>query len=400
MPRVNPEILRWARETAGLSLEEAARRISLRETQDRTGAERLALLEGGEGEVSSALLRRMAQQYRRPLLTFYLAAIPQPVDVGQDFRSLPDRGDPTNTLLAALLRDVKSRQSLIREAIEDDEDFRPVPFIGSRRQLDGVNVVAASIVKDIKFERDRFRQEQTVEAAFDYLRMCAEQAGVFVLLAGNLGSWQTAIDVNVFRGFAIADPVAPFVVINDQDAKSAWSFTLLHELAHLWLGVTGVSGATATPGIEQFCNDVAATILVDRAEIIALVDARATSIDAIADIIGEFAGARKISRSLVAYQLFRQERISQASWSALAERFRNEWIEMRSQQREAARESEGGPNYYVVRRHRIGPALIGFVGRGLVDGSITPTKAARMLGVKPMSVYPLVLPPSRSARVA
>ena len=65
---------------------------------------------------------------------------------------------------------------------------------------------------------------------------------MFVLLKGDLGNYRTAIDVEVFRGFAIADDIAPFVVINDNDSKAAWSFTLLHELTHLLLGQTGISG--------------------------------------------------------------------------------------------------------------------------------------------------------------
>jgi Zn-dependent peptidase ImmA (M78 family) len=82
------------------------------------------------------------------------------------------------------------------------------------------------------------------------------------LLIGNLGSHHTTIDVTTFRGFALSDDVAPFIVINDQDAQAAWSFTLLHELTHLWLGQTGVSGARAEQKIERFCNDVAGEVLL------------------------------------------------------------------------------------------------------------------------------------------
>src|SRR3546814_16138482 len=73
----------------------------------------------------------------------------------------------------------------------------------------------------------------------------------YVLLIGNLGSHHSAIDIDAFRGFALADPIAPFVVINDRDAKTAWSFTLLHEVAHLWIGATGVSGGHFEGSTEQ-----------------------------------------------------------------------------------------------------------------------------------------------------
>ena len=48
----------------------------------------------------------------------------------------------------------------------------------------------------------------------------------------------TAIPVEIFRGFAIADSIAPFVVVNDRDAKPAWSFTVFHEVSPLMAGKT------------------------------------------------------------------------------------------------------------------------------------------------------------------
>lgn len=390
MPRVSPAVLEWARTTAGYDLETAARRIGLNQARGLTGAERLALLEQGEVEPSDSLLGRMAKQYRRPLLTFFLAEPPRQDDVGEDFRTLPERADPANAILAALLREIKSRQSLARELLEDDEDREANRFIGSQRMENGVARVAESIARDIEFSRDAFRAARTHEDAFNYLRGQTERAGVFVVLAGSLGSWQTAIDVSVFRGFAIADPIAPLVVINDQDAKTAWSFTLLHELAHLWLNAPGVSGPTAEAGIEQFCNQVAAAILVPSAEINALPVAQNEGPEPLADRISEFADARRVSRSMVAYQLYIARRIPHGVWQQLSERFHREWIHLRQVQREVAREGEGGPNWYVVRRHRIGNALLDLVRGGVADGSVTPTRAAKILGVKPMSVYGLL----------
>ena len=265
---VNSEILKWARETAGYSLTEAAHRIDLAVAHGMTAEDRLSKIEQGEADPTPALLRRMAKQYRRPILTFYLPKIPRESDVGQDFRTLPARNDPTNTLLNALLRDIKARQALTRELLEDDEDAKPLGFIGSVNPTMNVEEVARIIARDIGFDRSMFRASDSVETAFALLRSNAESLGIFVLLAGNLGSWQTAIDVEIFSGFALADNFAPFIVINDQDAKTAWSFTLLHELAHLWLGLSGISGAVSPAGVERFCNDVAAAILVGAAEIL------------------------------------------------------------------------------------------------------------------------------------
>jgi Zn-dependent peptidase ImmA (M78 family) len=99
------------------------------------------------------------------------------------------------------------------------------------------------------------------------LRAQFEAAGVFVLLLGNLGSHHSNIPLETFRGFAIADPLAPVIAINEQDARTAWSFRSLHELVHLWLGTPGVSGTDPAAQIEQYCNDVAGEILLPAIEL-------------------------------------------------------------------------------------------------------------------------------------
>ena len=86
---INPEILIWARETAGLDLETAARKIELNAARGLSGAERLAAMENGDVVPTGPLLRRMAEKYHRPILTFYLPKVPAPPQLRQDFRTLP-----------------------------------------------------------------------------------------------------------------------------------------------------------------------------------------------------------------------------------------------------------------------------------------------------------------------
>jgi Zn-dependent peptidase ImmA (M78 family)/transcriptional regulator with XRE-family HTH domain len=390
--QLNPAILTWARETAGLDLGAAARKISLNAARGVSGADRLAALEAGDGSPSPAVLRKMAQQYHRPLLTFYMAEPPIAAELGQDFRTLPDQGDPSNVLLATLLRDVKARQALVREALEDDDDAEAVTLVGAEWQTKDPTTLSAALVKAISFDRVVFRSRRTVDEAFGYLRGLIEAKGVFVLLAGDCGNHMTAIDVNAFRGFAIADAMAPFIVVNDQDAKSAWSFTLLHELAHILIGQGGVSGGPPKGAVERLCNDTAATTLIADAEID---DLPLTGAGADVRQIAALAERAKVSRTMIAYQLFRAERIGPDDWVVYRDQFRSEWTANKDRQKESNRGSDGGPSWYVVRRHRLGAALLAVARQGMADGSLTPTRAARMLGVKPMNVYPLLAEPRR-----
>jgi Zn-dependent peptidase ImmA (M78 family) len=388
MISIQPKILTWARETAGLSLDDATRELGLTGARGRTGEQRLEAMELGEDEPTRPVLLKMAKTYHRPLLAFYLAEPPKTGDRGQDFRTLPAH-EKFNPELDALLRDIKARQGLIRSMLEDDE-AHPLEFVSSATIELPAPMLATRMAERLYFNLARYRATKTPAEAFTYLREMIEASGVYVLLLGNLGSHHTNIPVEVFRGFALADNIAPLIVINDQDAKTAWSFTALHELAHLWLGQTGISGTDSENKIERYCNDVAGAFLLPASEVRQLAPFLNLSIATIAEQIGPFAQAHHVSRAMVAYKLHRAGMIGKTTWAALDQRFKNEYLQFKQREAEKNKKAEGGPNYYIVRRHRIGQALLGLVRRSLDEGTITYTKASRVLGVKARSVEPLL----------
>lgn len=389
-PTLNPDILQWARETAGLSLDEAAHAIELKEAYGASGPQRLAALEAGEEEPSRPLLLRMAKVYRRSLLVFYLEQRPRAGDRGRDFRTLPGGREPLyNPELDALLRDIRGRQGIIRSLLEDSEAEK-LPFIGSATVDVPVSTLAERITKQLKFDLQTFRSQSKIEEAFAYLRLRTEASRIFVMLLGNLGSYHTNIPVDTFRGFALADEIAPLVVVNDNDAVSAWSFTTLHEVAHLWLGATGLSGSVGGLKIEQYCSDVAAEILLPPRDLEEFVRARAVSSEQLAERVSQFADKRNISRPMVAYRIFRTGFIAEKTWNALRERFYQDWVAHTERDALKRKVREGGPSYYVIRRHKIGKALLALANRSISDGLLTYTKAARLLGVKARNVEPLL----------
>lgn len=379
----NPEVFRWARETAGLDLEAAAHAVGV-------VAASLAAIERGEKVPSRTNLLNMAKAYRRSLLSLYAPVPPRRGDRGQDFRTVvADRSVEAEAGLDALVRDIMARQGLVRAVLQDDDDFKPLEFVGSFQADATVGALAEAIEKLLGVTRVQYRAKRTTDDAFGLLREQAERAGVFVMLAGNLGSHHSTIPVEAFRGFAIADNIAPFIVINDSDARAAWSFTLLHEMTHLFLGASGVSAGTPGMDIERLCNDVAAAFLLPHADLEAI---RVEELSAAALIaaISEFSNRWHVSRQMVAYGLYKANRVSLVDWKVLEKHIREMWAAERHQEKERARERKAAVSYYVVRRHRLGKAMLEFARHYTDVGDLSPTKAAKVLGVKPRSVYPLL----------
>ncbi len=395
MPKVNTDILTWAREEARLSIVEAAQKLGIAEAYGKSPEERLIELESESGTAipSRAMLKKMSKLYRRPLLTFYLSKPPGKSNKGQDFRTLPDAIDPRDDLLVStLIRDVMARQDLLRAALEEEDEATILPYVGSASVEDGVVKVAEEIKGTLGFHLEDFRNQRSTQEAFAFLRRLVESAGVFVLLIGDLGSWHTEIDSKVFRGFALADPATPFVIINTYDSYAAWSFTLLHELTHIWLGQTGISDKKAGNPIEKFCNDVASHLLLPVRELMQISIDKSTVRDEAALKIAEFSKPRNVSRSMVAYKLYRLNRIEHVTWHSLSELYSSQWIENRrhiKEQRRLEQEKQKGPSSHVIRKYRLGDRLPTLVNRMMMTGALSTAKAAKVLGVKPMSVYKL-----------
>jgi len=395
---INPQMLAWARETAGLSAAQAAERIGLTTSSRATAEEKLLALEAGDKSPTRNQLLKISSVYHRPLTTFYLQAPPRTADRGEDFRSLDvpvDRHDAAN--LDALVRDVRARQATISELISEDDGIKPLSFVGSlsieTSIPDAVRYVRHLL--DITDDRALRKGLNTPKDLFDELRRRVEALGVFVILAGNLGTHHTAISERVFRGFAVAESYAPMIVVNDGDARAAWAFTLLHELTHVFMGSTGISGAPSTISdetsktrVERFCNDVAGRVLLPDSALENI--SRITDTAVALEVTAKLAEVWKVSEGMVAYRLWRTKRFDTDTYQSVYAAYSTRWRQFRESEKAKARNSEGGPNFYVVRRHRVGDAMLNFVGRSLRSEAISHSKAAKLLGVRPTGVEPML----------
>ena len=254
------KILTWARETAGFSsVADAAARLDMDEAK-------LAAWEAEEHAPSIPQLRKLADLYKRPLAVFYLQEVPATFQVIRDLRRLPGTGFrrlPPGLVLE--WRRAAERRALALELLEDIAET-PMRFVLQAEPTEDPEDVGGRIRNALQVtdaEQARWR-DQDGRAALRAWRDKIEAAGVLVFQATRIGSGEAS-------GFAIASDFLPVVVINRKDAPTRRTFSLLHELAHLMLRVSGVSDletdASRPPedaAIEVFCNHVAAAAIMPR----------------------------------------------------------------------------------------------------------------------------------------
>jgi Zn-dependent peptidase ImmA (M78 family) len=320
---------------------------------------------------------------------------------GEDFRTTTATvSKRENALLDALLRDVRARQQMVKSLLEDEEETKPLKFVDSVKITDDIENVATKIAKvlfqntdiDARTGRPAFSRSGNPEDLFRRLRIAVEKTGVFVLLMGDLGSHHSEISENIFRGFAISDKTAPFIVINSHDAKAAYSFTLIHELVHIWLGLSGVSGSlyaeSSSNRVEKFCNDVASELLLPA------VDLKGYKAPAnkneLADALAKISSQWCVSEAMVAYRFNQARLISDRAYKEVIAELSARWQRLKQKKKQDNKDAEGAPSYYVVKQYKLGNALVDVVRRTLRDKALTHTKAAKVLGISAGSVETLV----------
>ena len=385
-----------------LSLEDAAKKLNLTSSAKSSAVEKLQLLERGDKRPTQQQLNKMANVYRQPVVAFYLDSEPRKSDKGEDFRTLPQqKQDPIgNARLEILVSMIKARQSLTRDLLEE-EDFERLPYVASTDASMGIDIIADDIEKTLGFDRTQFRKRPSQPAeAFKYLRKCVEDVGIFVHLASDLGHPQTyTIPVSVFRGFALTDDIAPYVVINRKDSKRAQSFTLLHEVAHIWLGSSGVSGKiyNSNSTVELLCSRIAGRVLLPPQELSELSSVGNEEFEHVLGAINRFANARNISRPMVAYNLKLERYISREVWKQLQRRYDLDQLAEEQKEKEKRELDKAlGKSTPIdanrLKRFSLGVPLLDLARRSLASGELTPTKASTLLGVNPRKVRSFLYP--------
>ena len=253
---VKPELIRWARKRAGLTV------AALREQFPKVDA-----WESGEAQPTFRQLEDLAKKTATPFGYLFLAKPPEERLPVPDFRTVrKGRIKQPSVNLVETLQTMQRRQDWMRDFLVEQGSL-PLEFIASIDLSKRPEAVAANIGEVLKLPEDWACYEPTWSAALRALRRAVEASGVLVFINGIVGNdTHRALNPKEFRGFVLCDDYAPLIFVNGADAKGAQMFTLAHELVHLWLGRGGIFSLDelqpADDETEEFCNRVAAEFLV------------------------------------------------------------------------------------------------------------------------------------------
>ncbi len=370
---IQPSILRWARESAGYSVEQVAGRIK------RSPAE-VAAWESGAGTPTYPQLERLAYQvYKRPLATFFLPEPPQEPALRQEFRTLPEFE------LSELAPDTRYRlrfaQALQLSLYELNDGVNPAEHklfhdIGLDAEAD-IRRSASRIRKHLGVTVTMQASWKSTDEALKEWRNLIQDHGVFV--------FKHAFKQREISGFCLTDPEFPLIYLNNSSAKTRQIFSLFHELAHVLLHVNAISKWDQSyvghlprreQRIERFCNAIAAEILMPSDDF-ARLTAGIEQVDEA--VVEKLAKRYHVSRESVLRRFLDQKSVDQAFYESVVRRWAAE-----ADKTEPGRESRG--NYYATQATYLGERYLRLVFSRHYQGRLSLEQVADYLGVRTRTV--------------
>jgi Zn-dependent peptidase ImmA (M78 family)/DNA-binding XRE family transcriptional regulator len=250
---INPDVLKWARQSMGASPEDIARRLG-------TSADAVNEWETGANKPTIRTLEKLATYLKRPLAAFFLPGPPDELPMPQDFRVLPDaKRRPLSMKTRLAIRRARRLQAIATELMDamGIKEALRIPQADLRQQAETLA------------EKERKRLGISVQAQFEwkdaYVAFTNWRKGIE---GQNILVFQLSMPVEEVRGLSLVDEGMPAVIVNSRDIIQARIFSLFHEYAHIMLKVSGM----CTPlevmhhggRVEVFCNRFAGAFLVPK----------------------------------------------------------------------------------------------------------------------------------------
>lgn len=356
---VNPKVLEWFGAYFGGIENFAESHAKSKQTQQK-------ILNGELTKTQAVIL---AHKANKPVGFLLLDNPPQEIPI-----SIPDlrtRDDvlPLDDNFKKIYLDALYKQDWIVET-RKTLGVEKLDFIGRFNISDSVNAIVANMKLILNPRHPRTQAD--IESYYKNLVKCAESAGILVLQNSCvINSTRRGLDTNQFLGFAVANNIAPVIFINTADKSKAKIFTLIHELAHLWLNASGISESyhSRNNKIETMCNRVAGEFLVPQSEFLALWKDALSPLDQIKAIGDKF----KVSHVVIAVIALINNKINEQEFRDIRQQYKA---------KDEKSPKAGSDNMQIASViNRSGAVLAKLVAKRLTEGYIDYKDASLLLNV-------------------
>lgn len=265
MEGVNPEILKWARTSVGMTPEIAYKNIT-------SSVDILLSWEEGTLAPTYSQLIELAKRYGRPLALFFFPEPPDEPTAESQFRTIPQSHLTLSSDVIKIIRDGMFKQISLYELSDGiNQSTKPIFKALNLNPTDNLQTAARAVRQYLGITIEAQLQWKNDSTAFNIWRTAVQDAGVFVFRAPFK---QEGID-----GFCLFDKEFPLIYINSSVSKNRQIFTLFHELAHVLLQNNGLTKSNidyidqlqgTNRLIEVFCNRFTAEFLMPQPTVYAL----------------------------------------------------------------------------------------------------------------------------------
>lgn len=363
---INPALLIWARERAGLSRDEATEKFR-----------RFPEWEAGDSAPTYPQLEALADALKVPIAVFFFPEPPDVPSINETFRTLPEAElDQLPSRIRLLMRKAKAMQLNL---IELTEGRNPAERLITRElQFEprvNITEMATAVRQFIGVSLEQQRGWRDDETALKEWRAALQRVGIFI--------FKDAFRVADFSGFCLYDDEFPIIYVNNSSTKTRQIFTYFHELAHLIFHTSGIDKvrdgyidrlAGDSKQIEILCNSFAAQFLLPDDAFAQAVAGRPAN-EATAEVV---AAQFHVSREVVFRRFLDQGRIGEPVYLEAVDRW--------NAQRQGGGGEGGGGNHYWTKLAYLGRDYVALALSQFHQNRIDEIQLADFLDTKPRNV--------------
>lgn len=358
---INPALLVWARQRAGLSLDAAAQKFK-----------RIADWEAGVSAPTYPQLEALSDTLKVPIAVFFFPEPPGVPPIQETFRTLPAAElDRLPSRVRMLMRKAKAMQINLTELTQGrnpaerliTRDLQFAPNVDIAEMATAVRqYIGVSVQKQQEWHND--------DAALKEWRTALLNVGVFV--------FKDAFRADDFSGFCLYDEEFPIIYVNNSSTKTRQIFTYFHELAHLIFHTSGIDKIRDryidrlvgdARQIEVICNSFAAQLLLPEDAFQRAMAGRPAT-EATAEAL---ATQFHVSREVIFRRLLEQGRVTEGQYERAVERW--------NAQRQVERAPGGNP--YWTKLAYLGREYVALALSQYHQNRINEEQLADFLDTKP-----------------